>query len=175
MIRLRLDRRLRGKVRSADVLALVFREFVRCLDEYLANPSQSVFLWLRSLAGTQLQQLHEQFLDHPSEMDLEISLYRGALPEVNSVALAAQLMGPLAGQGSETSRTEAQIRLQDALNSMEPLDREILALCHFEELSNAEAAAVLNLDRAAASQRYIRALKRLKEVLSNMSGFFGKR
>lgn len=52
-----------------------------------------------------------------------------------------------------------------SLNSMEPMDREILALRHFEMLTNEETAVVLGLKKAAASNRYVRALKRLKLIL----------
>jgi RNA polymerase sigma-70 factor, ECF subfamily len=62
-------------------------------------------------------------------------------------------------------RAEMQLKLQQMLNSMEPLDREILALRHFEELTNGEVAHVLGLSKTAASNRYIRALERLKEML----------
>ena len=70
-------------------------------------------------------------------------------------------------------RAEVQLRLQAALNSMEPLDREVLTLRHFEELTNSETPQVLGIQKAAASNRYIRALKRLKDVLSGLPGLFG--
>ena len=54
-----------------------------------------------------------------------------------------------------------QILLQEALNGMDPIDREILALRHFEELSNDETAEVLGIKPSAASNRHVRALKRL--------------
>ena len=55
---------------------------------------------------------------------------------------------------------------------MDPIDREVLVLRHFEELTNAEAARVLGLEKTAASNRYIRALKRLKEILAGSPGLF---
>ena len=58
------------------------------------------------------------------------------------------------------------------LNALDPIDREVLVLRHFEELSNNETAEVLGLQKSAASNRYIRALKRLKEILSSIPGFF---
>ncbi len=64
-----------------------------------------------------------------------------------------------------------QLKLQEVLNAMEPLDREVLALRHFEELSNGEVAHVLGLSKTAASNRYMRALVRLKEMLQGMPGF----
>jgi RNA polymerase sigma-70 factor (ECF subfamily) len=51
---------------------------------------------------------------------------------------------------------------------MEPLDREILALRHFEQLSNGEAAKVLGVGESAASKRHLRALVRLKEILKEL-------
>jgi RNA polymerase sigma-70 factor, ECF subfamily len=65
---------------------------------------------------------------------------------------------------------EVKIRLQEALNSMDPLDREILALRHFEQLTNLEAAQVLDIKDKTAGKRYLRAIKRLKEILSDMPG-----
>ena len=67
-----------------------------------------------------------------------------------------------------------QIRLHEVLNSMDPIDREVLILRHFEELSNAETAEVLGIQKTAACNRYLRALKRLKAVLSSMPGFFDR-
>ncbi|HZT83429.1 MAG TPA: sigma-70 family RNA polymerase sigma factor, partial [Gemmataceae bacterium] len=84
----------------------------------------------------------------------------------------AQLLGRLTTASQVAVRAEMQIRLQEALNSLDPLDREVLALRHFEELSNSETAQVLGIQKSAASNRYVRALKRLKDVLSAMPGFF---
>ena len=60
------------------------------------------------------------------------------------------------------------------LNGMDPMDREILALRHFEDLSNGEAAEVLGLSKTAANNRYIRALGRLRDLLERMPGFLDK-
>ena len=95
----------------------------------------------------------------------EISLYRGAMPEATTAALAAQLLGRQTSPSQAASRAERKIRLQEALNSMDPIDREVLVLRHFEQLSNGEAAQVLGLDKSAASKRYARALIRLKDIL----------
>jgi RNA polymerase sigma-70 factor (ECF subfamily) len=70
-------------------------------------------------------------------------------------------------------RAEIQVKLQETLNLMDPIDREILVLRHFEELTNNEAAEVLGIKKAAASNRYIRALKRLKDTLASMPGMLG--
>src|SRR5262245_1181250 len=103
----------------------------------------------------------------------EIALYRGSLHETSSAALAAQLLGHDTRPSEAAARAERQIRLQEALNSMDPLEREVLALRHFEHLSNAEAARVLGLQESAASKRYIRALKKLRLILDARPGGLG--
>lgn len=172
MIHFRFDRRLRGKIRSAEILKEVYREACRRIDKYLVEPEQPFFLWLRRLTGERIQALHRQCLGAQAEgAGQELSLYRGALPEVNSVSLAAQLIGDRAVNQS-AFRAELLRRLQDALNSMDVVDREILSMCHFEELRDDEVAMVLGIDKSTASIQYIRALKRLREILKNIPGFF---
>jgi RNA polymerase sigma-70 factor (ECF subfamily) len=94
------------------------------------------------------------------------------MPQASSVCLAAQLLGRLTSPTQAALRAEMQIRLQEVLNALDPLDREVLVLRHFEDMSNNETAAVLGITKAAASNRYIRALRRLKEILSCVPGFF---
>jgi RNA polymerase sigma-70 factor (ECF subfamily) len=67
-------------------------------------------------------------------------------------------------------RAELKLRVQEALNNMDENDREVLILRHFEELSNAEAAEVLGIKPSAAVNRYVRALRRLKDVFQDMPG-----
>ena len=100
----------------------------------------------------------------------EVSLYRASMPEATSAALAAQLMGRFSRPSEAAVRAEVKIRLQEALNQMDPVDREVLALRHFEHLSNAEAAEVLGIKEAAAGKRYLRALERLRDILAGMPG-----
>jgi RNA polymerase sigma-70 factor (ECF subfamily) len=88
------------------------------------------------------------------------------MPQASSVSLAEQLLGRFTSPSHAVMRAEAQLRVQEALNSMDPIDREVLALRHFELLSNGEVAEVLNLSKAAASNRYVRALRRMKQILS---------
>ena len=102
---------------------------------------------------------------------LEVSLYRGALPQASSVSLANQLLGRLTTPSLAAIRAETQIRVQEALNSMDPLDREVLTLRHFEMLSNDETAQVLGISKKAASKRFLRALERLQEILALLTDF----
>jgi RNA polymerase sigma-70 factor (ECF subfamily) len=172
MVDLRLDRRLQGRLDPSDVLQEASIDVVRRAREYLANPTMPVFLWLRWITGQRLVTLHRKHLGSKArDAALEISLRHGALPQATSVSLAAMLLGRLTSPTRAALRAELQLRVQDALNAMEPIDREILTLRHFEELNNNETAEVLGISKTAASNRYIRALKRLKDALAGIPGF----
>jgi RNA polymerase sigma-70 factor, ECF subfamily len=171
MVRLRLDRRLQGRLDPSDVLQEAYLDFSRRLPEYVRDPAMPFYLWLRFLTGQRMIDLHRHHLGaQMRDAGQEVSLYRGALPHASSVSLAAQLLGRLTSASRAAMRAEVQIRVQEALNSMEPLDREVLALRHFEQLTNDEVAAVLGIKKSTASNRYIRALKKLKEILAGMPG-----
>lgn len=173
MVRLRMDRRLHGRLDPSDVVQEAYVDLVRRFPEYLANPAVSFFLWARTLTGQRLIDLQRRHLGaQMRDAGQEVSLYAGALPQASSVSLAHQLLGRLTSPTQAAVRAEMQIRLQAALNAMDPVDREVLVLRHFEDLSNHETAAVLGIQTSAASKRYIRALARLKEILDAIPGFF---
>src|SRR5262245_37132559 len=144
MVRLRMDRRLQGRLDPSDVLQEAYLECSRRLTEYRAKPDMPVFIWLRFLTAQKLIDFHRVHLGAKMrDAALEVSLYRGSLPYASSASLAAQLLGRLTSASRAAIRVETQIRVQEALNAMEPLDREVIALRHFEMLSNDEAAQVL--------------------------------
>jgi len=171
MVALRLDRRLQGRVDPSDIIQEAYIDASARLAEYARQPDMPFFLWLRFLTGQRLLRVHRQHLGaEMRDVAREVSLYRGALPAATSAALAAQLLGRDTRPSEAAVRAERSIRLQEALNSMDPIDREVLALRHFEQLSNAEAARVLGLQERAAAKRYVRALKRLRLILDARPG-----
>jgi RNA polymerase sigma-70 factor (ECF subfamily) len=173
MVRLRLDRRLSGRLDPSDVLQEAYLDMARRFDEYAAQPTLPFYLWARALTGQRLVDVHRQHLGAQMRAaGQEVALYRGALPQADSVSLANQLLGRLTSPTQAAVRAEMQIRLQEALNTMDPMDREVLVLRHFENLGNSETASVLGIKTSAASKRYIRALAKLKDILDAMPGFF---
>jgi RNA polymerase sigma-70 factor (ECF subfamily) len=172
MVHLRLSRRLQGRVDDSDVLQESFLEIAKRLKEYVRNPAVPFFLWLRHMTGLKLSEIHRRHLGTQlRDADREVSLHRGGLPEADSVSLAAQLLGKLTTPSQAAIKAEMRLHVQEALNSMDPIDREVLALKHFEQLSTSEIAEVLGMSKAGAGSRYLRAIKRLREILSRMPGF----
>lgn len=162
LLGVRLDRRLAGRFGADDVLQEAFLDVARRLPEYLADPAVPFFVWLRFLALQRLQMIERAHLGAAMRA-------AGREQAVGGSASADDVAGALAGRFTSPTeaarRSELQEQLRAALAAMEPLDRELVALRHFEELGNAEAAAVLGLTKDAASKRYVRALRRLREAL----------
>jgi len=171
MVQMRLDWRLHGRIDASDVIQEAYLEAARRLDSYFQEPEMPLFLWLRFLVGERLMILHRHHLGTKMrDARREVSLYRDALPEASSAALAAQLMGQHTSPTEAALCAERMLRLQDVVNRLEPLDREILSLRHFEQLSRSETARLLGIEEGAGAKRYIRALKRLKDTLAEMPG-----
>src|SRR6516162_3028803 len=171
MVELRLDWRLQARIDASDILQDAFLEVASRLDEYLRGPELPLFLWLRLVVGQRLATVHRHHLGtQMRDAGREVSLYRDALPAASSAALAAQLLGKHTSPTQAAVRAERMLRLQEALNTIDPIDREVLSLRHFEEMSLGETALSLEIEESAAAKRYIRALKRLKAVLATMPG-----
>jgi RNA polymerase sigma-70 factor (ECF subfamily) len=171
MVEMRLDWRLRARLDASDVIQDAYLEVAQRLEDYLRNPTLPFFLWLRLVVGEQLINLHRHHLGaQVRDANREVSLYREALPAASSAALAAQLLGKHTSPTQAAIRAERLLRIQAAVNQLDPLDREVLSLRHFEQLTRAETARILGIEGAAAAKRYIRALKRLKDTLADMPG-----
>lgn len=171
LVELRLDPRLQARVDASDILQEAYLDAVKRLPEQLENPRIPFFLWLRLLVGERLLQLHRHHLGtQMRDAAREVSLSRGPLPAASSAALAASLLGQITSPSQAIVRAERRLKLQEALNALEPVDREVLTLRHFEQLSTEETALLLEISRAAAAKRYVRALQRLKTALEPNQG-----
>lgn len=167
MVDSRLDRRVAGRIDPCDVLQEAYLDASRQLDRYLSDPPMSATLWLRFLTAQRLMAVHRQHLGVcKRDARQEIGIDRGGLPGSDSQQPANDLLGHLTSPSAAVGRNELQTLLRRAVADLEPLDREILALRHFQELSNQQAAAALGISAAAASKRYVRALEHLKRSLA---------
>jgi RNA polymerase sigma-70 factor (ECF subfamily) len=175
----RMDRRLVGRIDADDVLQEAYLAAVQRLEHYVADPLPSAFVWLRMIVMQTLTDLYRYHLgaqrrDAGRETNLRSVPAAAAWhnPQTTSVSLAAVLVGQFTSPSQAAARAETFDQVERAIAAMDPLDQEVLALRHFEELSNGEVAEVLGIGQKAASIRYVRALKRLRAVLSEVPGFF---
>jgi len=165
-VQLRLSRKLQARVDPSDIVQEAFLQASKRLDDYLSEPKLPPHLWLRQLIGKQLLAVHRHHLGtHMRDARREISIDQWRLPNVDSTSMAIQIIDKSNSPSSEVHRAGKISRLQVALDAMQPVDREIIALRHFEGLSNAEAAQILDINPSAASSRFFRAVKRFGAVV----------
>jgi RNA polymerase sigma-70 factor (ECF subfamily) len=152
MVRLRISQRLQARVDASDVLQESLIDAARHLAEYARNPAIPFYLWLRNIAGIKLAELHRRHLGtQRRDAGREVSLHRGGVPAVSSASLAGQLIGHATSPSDVAIKEELRLAVQEALNSMDPIDREVIALKHFEQLSISEIAQVTGLSKAGAA------------------------
>jgi RNA polymerase sigma-70 factor (ECF subfamily) len=166
IVNFRLDRRIYGRVDPDDVLQEAYLNAQLRMKSILADRAETLFIWLRKILNQTLCDVHRRHLGTKKRTaKRDVSIHGGWSTESTSAALALHLAGTLTSPSQAALRTEMAAQIDAALATLSPVDREILALRHFEELSNGEAAQVLGMTTQAASMRYVRALTRLREVL----------
>ena len=177
IVAFRLDPRLRGRLDAADVVQEAFADASSHPADYfnLPPPVPPLFLWLRGVVGNKLLELHRHHLgthkrDADRDRPLDGHAAPGAGPGDTGAALCAHLTAGLTRPSVAAERGEVRTRVAEALRAMDPTDREVLAMRHFEQLTTAETAQVLGIQQPAAAKRYLRAIQRLKEILSEMPG-----
>lgn len=167
VIHFRLDRRLRGRIDADDVLQEAFLSAASRITHFLDSTSFTFFIWLRTVAIQTLIDLHRRHIGtQQRDAGREVSLPGEHDSDATSSVMASYLSGNLTSPSGVAMRQELVEQLERAINEMSAIDQDVLALRHFEELTNSEVAEVLAIQEKAASIRYVRALKRLKEILS---------
>ncbi|MDJ0975684.1 MAG: sigma-70 family RNA polymerase sigma factor [Planctomycetota bacterium] len=166
MVQMRMDPRLRERIGASDVLQDAWGDVSRRVDDYLADPRMPFFLWVRFITAQKLLQLRRHHVEaQRRDVRRQVPVQGSARPGVTSIALANQLAARGTTPTQAAQRGDVRSQLEQALDQMSEMDREILALRHFEGLTNSEAAAELGIEKKAASKRYLRALERIRDVL----------
>jgi RNA polymerase sigma-70 factor, ECF subfamily len=169
MVRVRLDHRVQSRMNASDVIQETYIEAGERLKEYVENPQVPFFVWLRYLAHQRLQQLHRHHLGRQiRDANRERSIdQQDSDDQLETGFIATQLVARFSSANSILQREELCKRLHELLDRLQPVDREILVLRHFEQLTNVECAQILRLSKTAASNRYVRALERLRAVIGD--------
>src|SRR5262245_11018742 len=174
-VALRLDPALARRVDASDVVQDVLLEANQRLQEYLRNPTLPFHLWLRHLAHDRLIDAHRF---HRKAQRRSLDREQPAAPPAwagdSSVQLLAQLLDPERTPATAAVQQELERRLHGAVAALDEADREVILMRHYEGLGNQEVAAALGLSEAAASMRYLRALRRLRQELVGEGGTDGR-
>ena len=172
LVLFRIDNRLKRRLDVDDLLQEAWLAISQRLPHFLKQPDQaSCYVWMRLVTAQTMTDLHRRHLGTKARDAAKDLSFRQASPNATSQSIADFLVARGTSPTGAVARAEAADQIREAVADMEPTDQEILALRHFEELTNAEVAEILGITGAAASTRYIRALKKLQEVLSRFPDF----
>jgi RNA polymerase sigma-70 factor (ECF subfamily) len=165
LIAVRFDRRLTARLDPSDLVQETLAEAARRLDDYLRDRPLPFYPWLRQIAWNRMIDARRYHLRAGRR-----SIGReepAGLPDESALELAERL---LAGEAPSTGlrRAEQQAQVRRALERLPERDREVLVLRYLEQLSTAEAAAVLDISEGAVRVRMLRALRRLRDILKTL-------
>ncbi len=173
IVSFRLDPRIRGRIDAADILQEAFLEASNRLQSFIESTDISFFVWLRQQTLQTLIDVHRRQFRQKRDVNREIRFASTGTSDGTSLSIAQFLIGQLTSPSEVMANAEEMQWLQDALNAMNEVDREILALRHFEQLGNNQVAEILGLSPTAASNRYLRAAARLSEILQRLTSKTG--
>lgn len=173
LVELRLDRKVQRRVDVSDVVQDVLVEASGRLEKYLADPSMAFHLWLRQIAWDRIIDTYRRHrVSAKRNMDREQPMSAPAGPDQSTMEFAVQLCDPALTPAAAATQREIAVKVEEAIEKMNDQDREIIVMRHYEHLSNLEIAEALGLNAPAASMRYLRAVRRLREMLQGEDGDF---
>lgn len=166
LVELRLDRKVQQRVDVSDVVQDVMIEASGRLSKYLDDPSMAFHLWLRQIAWDRIIDTYRRHrVSAKRNMDREQPIAVPAGADQSTMELAVQLCDPGVTPATAATRREIADQVERVIEQLSDQDREIITMRHYEHLSNLEIAEALDLNPPAASMRYLRALRRLRELL----------
>ncbi len=167
-VQVRMDSRLYGRVDPDDVLQEAYLDAMKRVKHFAEELSYSPFVWLRLIVGQTLINVHRRHIGaQKRDASRERSVGQSLQHQMNasSKVIAIQLAGNQTSPSQAAIKHEMVEELTEALETLAEIDREILTLRHFEDLSNKEVAELLGIEQKAASIRYVRAVQRLKKCM----------
>lgn len=171
LVQLRLDRRIQQRVDVSDVVQDVMFEANGRLQAYLENPAMAFHLWLRQIAWDHMIDAYRRHRKSAKrDMDREQPLVAGGDADQSTIELAGQLCDPELTPQAAVAQRELARHVEATIERLEEVDREIIMMRHYEHLTNQEVAEALGLNAPAASMRYLRAIRRLRELLQQQDG-----
>ncbi len=171
MVEYRLHPQLRGRIDGSDVVQEALMDAVRKLHDKRDFPEMTFQGWLRRITWLKMAELHRKHLGTAlRDASLEVPFYDGMLPSVGSCVLASQILESGLTPSKQLTRQEEMEKLQQLIGSMNPFDRELLLMKHFEELSLTEISELLEIPRSTVGRKYLTALTTLRNLMRAAQG-----
>ncbi len=169
MIALRLDQRIMQRLDVSDVVQDVLIEANRRLIDYVNSPAIPFHLWIRQIAKDRIIDAHRRHrMSAKRSIDREQPVAANHSPDQSTMDLANQFRDDGLTPAAAATQRELAQHIELAIKHLRDNDREIILMRHYEQLNNQEIAQALGLSEPAASMRYLRAIKRLREVIEGL-------
>ncbi len=172
MVSMRLHPLVRSRVDESDILQEAMMDASQRINDYFQKSSMPFFLWLRFITNQKIQQCHRHHLD-TQKRSVKSQHWQVASDDSVSINMVDRLVSRESSPSSVVAQDEVSAKVRAVLNALATADREILCMRHFEQLSNAEVADILEISRTNASTRYLRALAKLEKGLRGVPGYSG--
>ena len=171
LVQMRLDQRIQRRVDVSDVVQDVMIEAHRRLPDYLRGPAMPFHLWVRQIAKDRIIDAHRRHrVSGKRSVDREQQLAIPAGDDQSALELAAWLCDPEITPAAAAAQKELVHRVDHAIRQLDQADAEVIAMRHYEHLSNSDVAVALGLTEPAASMRYLRAIRKLRTILGGEDG-----
>jgi RNA polymerase sigma-70 factor (ECF subfamily) len=166
MVHARMDPRIRTRVDPSDVIQETFVAASQKMQTYCAEQPIPFYPWLRQIAWAKLVDLHDRhLLAAKRSVNREQHLQAG-LSDQSALLLADRLIGKTSSPSMGALRRELRQRVEKALSCLSTGEREVLLQRYVEDMSSKEIGAVLGISEAAVNMRHMRALERMRQLLS---------
>ncbi len=173
LVRMRLDHKIQNRIDVSDVVQDVLVEANRRLQRYLADPMMPFHLWLRQIAKDRIIDAHRRHrVSAKRSVDREQQLVAPRGFDQSSIQLASMLGDGRLTPAAAALQKEMARKVEESIAKLDEKDCEIIIMRHYEHLTNQEIGQILNLSEPAASMRYLRAIKRLKQAMQDGSQSF---
>ena len=167
IIRLRIDRKLRPKLDSVDVVQDALILALGGLKDFTYRNEGDFLRWLSRIAENKLRDILDKFYADKRDIRREIPFKKEE--DKSGQGCSFGVAGPLQTTTPSVllSRKEQLDRLERAIDSLKPEYREVVFLSRIERLSHEEIAATVGKSKGAVAMLLSRALVALAAAYEN--------
>ncbi len=164
MVATRLDRRLASRLDPSDIVQDTLAEAAGRMDDFLRDQTLPFFGWLRLIANEHIRDAHRRHL-FAQRRSITRESRVPEFTDESAVDLVGQLMAHDTSPSNRLVRQERCEQVKEAMATLSPHDREVLAMKYVERLNTPEMAEALGVNENAVRARHLRAVIRLRGLL----------
>ena len=170
MLNVRMDPRVRGRIDPSDVIQETLAAASHRMERYYSERPLPFYPWLRQIAWEKLVHEHDRHLRAAKRSVTREQTFRPEISDESALGLAERFIGSASSPSEAVQRSELRHRVRQSLDKLTSEDREVLLMRYLEQMSSAEIAAIMDSTEAAINMQHMRALERMRKILSRDHG-----